>query len=397
MTKQKKPSNPSKVPGGSSSVTTISANCPIKVFFSKSSKNVYGYDDYDTTSTTDPKQAADDHVSVEKQQSTYIYVKIDASCATSSDIDFKTDDPKVATVVAPSAGKTNFDLEIKGGIKNKAETSLKAVEKATGKTLATMFVNVYKKKVVNVIIGKFYDSKSKATSLNYPNADYAAAEPQLNVGLKEAVLEFKMENYNSNKATDIKFDKDKNGSLSFDIVNGGGQEFNELKTKFQTVPGKQRVMIINSLKSYYYLAKEAKAGDVKIKINAAKNFFDSGYSIVVGLGKKAEKTLVKSVSADEIELHTKLSNTHSVGTGVEFPAGGWSTDPIIIQEGTISQSEIERTITHEVGHRPVSLSDVVDSKNFMHFQQPLGNTLRHMPRTLQYSAGTENQWEKIPR
>jgi hypothetical protein len=93
-----------------------------------------------------------------------------------------------------------------------------------------------------------------------------------------------------------------------------------------------------------------------------------------------------------------LTKAHAAGEPLEFPAAGWSTDPILIIEGSASVDTLKWTIPHEVGHSALILKDVDDTTNCMHYSQ--GNTdykLRYCPRNKRYEAGTENQWELIPR
>ena len=81
-----------------------------------------------------------------------------------------------------------------------------------------------------------------------------------------------------------------------------------------------------------------------------------------------------------------------------FPAGGWSSDPILIKEGAISEQQVKWSVAHEAGHRALDLRDVKDKTNLMNeYQDWTDYRLRYCPRQLAYSAATENQWEEIPR
>jgi hypothetical protein len=86
---------------------------------------------------------------------------------------------------------------------------------------------------------------------------------------------------------------------------------------------------------------------------------------------------------------------------LEFPAGGWGADPILIIEGATALSVVKWTILHEVGHRNpggLNLLDVDDATDFMHWMQSWTDyRLRYCPRTKKHEPGTENQWETIPR
>ena len=82
-------------------------------------------------------------------------------------------------------------------------------------------------------------------------------------------------------------------------------------------------------------------------------------------------------------------------------AAGWSSDPILIIEGSASLNVAKWTVLHEVGHRALELADVDDATDFMNYSQGWTDyRLRYCPRRKRYPAGTtdtENQWEKIPR
>jgi hypothetical protein len=96
-----------------------------------------------------------------------------------------------------------------------------------------------------------------------------------------------------------------------------------------------------------------------------------------------------------------LTKAHAVGETIEFPAAGWSSDPILIIEGSATLDVTKWTVLHEVGHRALELADIIDRTDFMHFSQSWTDyRLRYCPRKKNYPAGTtntENQWEKIPR
>ena len=94
-----------------------------EVKFSKATTQRYGYDDFDTAA--DP---ADDHVSVQKNDHTFVHVDITGG-ALGDDFDFVCDDITTCTAVAPGAN-ASFDLRLNAGNKNKAETPLHAKVKS---------------------------------------------------------------------------------------------------------------------------------------------------------------------------------------------------------------------------------------------------------------------------
>jgi hypothetical protein len=101
---------------------------------------------------------------------------------------------------------------------------------------------------------------------------------------------------------------------------------------------------------------------------------------------------------------------HNANVYLDWPAGGWSSDPVIICVENSAPDSVKSTILHEAGHNPLlgKLTDIKDSRttanatSIMHFQNGAKrNCFRYLPRPLEYHNpdGTkeENQWEKIPR
>ena len=118
----------------------------------------------------------------------------------------------------------------------------------------------------------------------------------------------------------------------------------------------------------------------------------------LGTGATQEVVDVISNAGPIAQLAAPLTFDHAAGKTLELPAAGWGNDPILIAERGAALDVAKWTILHEVGHTALDLMDIVDSTDFMHFDQ--SNTdyrLRYCPRQSQYSSGTENQWKKIPR
>jgi len=93
-----------------------------------------------------------------------------------------------------------------------------------------------------------------------------------------------------------------------------------------------------------------------------------------------------------------LKWNHDTSDGLEFPAAGWGGNPILLQEGTASQKDLEWTFGHELGHAILRLADVSAMTNIMHFSQgQVDYRLRYKPSVKHYKTGTENQWQTIPR
>jgi hypothetical protein len=362
------------------------------VVFSEATTQRYGFDDFDT-----PAIFTDDHICIKKEDHTFVKVTIKGG-ALGTDFDFVCDDPKVCKPVPPGADAV-FDLKLDAGKFNKKETILHAKVKCPAATgFAKIKVNVYAEKVVNVVVAKIADSTSTGTALGFATADYAAHETTANDKLKQAVVKYEIANFDSaNAVTDVAYDTDANGALSFDINSGGGAEFDAINTAFADSSGAIRVAIVKDMKSYYYLSRAAKAGDTKVRVKGS-NIFTSN-SMPLGTGTTQENIDVISNVGNLATLASPLLNDHAVGEAIEFPAAGWSTNPILIIEGSATLDVAKWTILHEVGHRALTLADVDDDTDFMHFQQSWTDyRLRYCPRIKHYTpAKKENQWETIPR
>ena len=200
--------------------------------------------------------------------------------------------------------------------------------------------------------------------------------------------------------TDVRFDPHKKGVLSFDInsEHGGAGVLAIKKALKLSFEGQIRVAIVRDMKSYYYLLLPAKIGDKHITVEGA-NVFSFSDSTLLGFGKSAETVRVISSVGNVATLAAPLTKNHAIGDGLEFPAAGWSSDPIIIIEGNATLDVAKWTVLHEVGHRALGLADIDDTTDFMNFQQSWTDyRLRYCPRKMHYKPGdVENQWEKIPR
>jgi len=365
-----------------------------KVTFSAATGQQYGYDDYDT-----PADSSDDHICVKKSDHTFLMVTIEGG-AVGTDFNFVCDDSSICAPAAPG-GNASFDLRLNAGNKTKDHTTLHAKCKCPAATsFASIEVHVYKEELVEVVVAKVYDNTVAGTNLYSPNADYAAQANTVNSKMKQGVVKFSITNYDSGNAqTDVHYDLDGNGALSYDIKNGGGAELNAIKSALTGTGTKTRVAIIRDMKSYYYLSAAAAVGDTTISVTAGSVFnYPAGRSVPLGTGASQENITVASTSGSTITLGSALTKDHAIGEPLEFPAAGWSCDPILVTEGSSSLATLTWTIAHEAGHRDLSLRDVVDTTNVMHYsQEGTDYRLRYCPRTKRYEAGTENQWETVPR
>jgi hypothetical protein len=380
-----------KAPDGSTTTKTVALTVA-KVTFGPTPKQSYGYDDFDSPSTP-----SDHRISVRSSGETLVRVTIEGG-ALGNDFDFLCDDPTVC-VAGGGASKAEFDLGIQAERWERASTVLQAKVKCpSAAVFAEINLHVYTEQAINVLVAKVVDLSSPSTALKYPNADYAAHQNDSNRKLKEAVVTCQLRNFDvKNGVTDIKFDKDSTGALSFDINAKGGAAFSLIKqTIVKDSPKQHCVVILRNMRSYYYLSRQAKKGDTEISVRG-NNVFPA--LMPLGVGANAETVEVTKNIGNIGYLAAPLSFDHAVGEPLEFPAAGWSSDPVIIAEGDAPPDIVKWTVLHEVGHRAFDFDDVVDSTNLMHFDQ--SNTdarLRYCPRDSQYYPGKkENQWEKIPR
>lgn len=381
------------VDGCSPIVKTINVTVA-KVKFSAATTQRYGYDNFDTP--TDP---LDDHVCVKKSDHTFLNVDIEGG-ALGTDFNFVCDDTDICTIIAPGAS-ASFDLRLNAGDQRKDNTTLHAkVKCAVATSFAHIQVHVYKERVVEVVVAKI--DHPTTTHLRFATADYASHSSTANNKLKEAVVKYNISNSKANNAiTPVTFASG-TGVLNYDIANNGGADLTAIGAAMTGTGSKVRVAIIRDMKSYYYLSAATAVNATSFTVRGASTFFHPGATAPLGTGASRETVTIVSLSGSTITCNA-LTKAHAIGEPLEFPAGGWGSDPILIIEGSASLDVAKWTVLHEVGHRGTGLDlrDIIDSTDFMHFQQSWTDyRLRYCPRTKRYPAGTtdtENQWETIPR
>jgi hypothetical protein len=260
---------------------------------------------------------------------------------------------------------------------------------------AGMEVHVYKEKKVDVVIAKI------GTNLRFPDADYASHEDDENEKLKQAVVKFRLHNYErDNGVTRVHYDLDGNRALSYDIANAGGAELDAIRRALRGTGRKTRVVIVRTMKSYYYLSAAVNDTDTTITVTAPSVFnYDPNYPVSLGTGATEETVHVTGSTGSTITITRGTpAYAHAEGDPLEFPAGGWASEPITIIEGNADLDVIKWTVPHEVSHHDLDLRDVDDLPNTMHWQQAwTDHRLRYCPRTKMHEPGTQNQWDSIPR
>lgn len=380
------------------STLTASVNITVvDVVFSESAAESYGYDDMDTAA-----DHTDDHVSVKKLDSTVIHVDVRGGL-NGNEISFVSlNTSKV--LVDPAPASPSFDLTIKGRDQDKAETYLVArADCLAAPEITSIHINVYKEKVVRAVVAKVYDSRNAGTTLRFPNLNVPSAQTMINPKAKAAVVRYELSDYSrTGGAVDIPYDIDGNGKLSWDIVNHGGDEFQKIRDGFKSAD--TRIVIVRDMVSLYHLDADAAIGDTTIKLRgiSGNNFYTAGDGPTLGTGAGAEVVSVQSASKDSatVTLSSALTKRHSAGDPITFPAGGWSSDPIVIIEGSATEDTIKWTFFHETGHRVLELADLQAPASIMHFSQSwTDHRLRYKPQNLKYDSagGTQNQWVKVPR
>ncbi len=369
----------------------------VDVVFSESAAESYGYDDMDTV--IDRK---DDHVSVKKLDSTVVHVDIKGGL-NGNELQFISLDTAKATV-DPAPARPAFDLTIRGRDQDKAETKLVArVDCLATPEITRMYINVYKEKVVRVVVAKVYDSRHAGTTLRFPRLSVPSAQAMINPKAKAAVVRYEMSDFNAaGGAVDIPYDKDGNGKLSWDVVKHGGEEFKAIQDAFHSAD--TRIVIVRDMVSLYYLDADAAIGDTVVKLRGIdnNNFYSPGLTPTIGTGAGAEVATVQRASNDsqDVTLTTGLTKRHAAGEPLTFPSAGWGSDPIVIMEGADTEDTLKWTFFHETGHRVLTLADLDAPTSIMNFSQGwTDHRLRYKPQNRKYDppGGTENQWELIPR
>lgn len=373
-----------------------------KVTFSSAAAQSNGYDDFDT-----PADPADDHMCVKSRGSSVVKVTIEGG-AIGTDFDFVCEPANICTPEPPS-GAATFDLRLNAQRHQKAQTALLAKVKCpSAAVFAKLAVHVYTEKVVKVLVAKVFDRTSPISALVNPAVDYAAHQAPANDKLKEAVVRYEITNFCERPAaTHVAFDADHNGAVSYDLnAADGGPEVAAIAKAITGDPDQYRVVIVRSMKTFYYLSWAARVGDTSLMVRGSRVLMSN--NMPLGTGATKEVVSVVNTAGNVAYLAAPLTHAHPVGAPLEFPAAGVSGDlahPVIIEEGGVSVNNIIWTILHEVGHSALKLNDIVDPTNFMHYTQE-GITgdcrLRYCPRIvlMERSSGgstTENQWEKIPR
>lgn len=364
-----------------------------KVTFSAAPSQRYGYDDFDT-----PAVLTDDHICVKQSDYTFLHVKIEGG-AVGTDFNFAGTDAALITPTTPD-GIAEFDLRLDAAAENKKETDLHARCQCPATTsFALIKAHVYKEKVVDIVVAKI-DKTTTGTNLRFPTADYSAHSATANAKLKEAVVKYNISNFDSaNSVTPVNLAGGA-ATVAYDIAAGGGADVTAIGSAMTGTGTKIRLAVVRNMISVYKLSAAAAVGATSLTVTASSTFFQVGDTPPLGTGTTRENITISALSGNTITCNA-LTHAHAAGETIEFPAAGWASDPILIIEGNTALDVIKWTILHEAGHRALTLADIEDPTDFMHFSQGWTDyRLRYCPRRKHYPAGTtatENQWETIPR
>jgi len=411
-----------------------------------------------------PEDLRHPHISIESNKETHVHVKIEGN-AKGPDFDFIDKDTVFNIVGSPPSSddfvltlKAKPNLEKEGAFlrvccKGYGGNSVKhTCYKDKDKEFARLGVHVYAMKEVKVVVAKVYDPRYSSVAplpgtaavapgsatdsyLNYPTDDYVAFAPDANKILRGAVVKYDFENYQgSANPIPLEF-ADPNGFFVYTPgfngtqpeLRSGGAALNQLKQVIQA-PGRKRVAIIRKMKTAYYLAEAASPPTPaspppqKIEIKAHPRDIRLNESMTIGpetvVFTSAVESTKKIPGTDQkinpggatVTLQNPLLNPYPANAEILYGAAGWSTDPILVTEGTSPVDHVRGTVLHEIGHTDLKLSDIVDAiptsdaTIIMHYQRGRKNErLRYCPRPLRRkhsrdpSIKEENQWETIPR
>src|SRR5262249_31966229 len=151
----------------------------------------------------------------------------------------------------------------------------------------------------------------------------------------------------ANKATPVNL-AGGGATVTYDIGAHGGADVTAIGAAMTGTGTKIRVAIVRDMRSYYYLRNAARATDTEITVTAG-HVFSTATTLMLGTGATQEPVTIASISGSTIRLNGALAHDHAAGEALEYQAGGWSTDPILIKEGSQSLDVIKWTILHEVG------------------------------------------------
>lgn len=366
----------------------------IRVVFSESANQKYGYDNMDN------EAGILHHVSVQKNDDTKVQVTIEGG-ATATDLQFTSDDTAIAEPVNPASGGSTFDLSLNGKDQDKAETGIKARCKCSEQhELAAIRANVYRQVSFTAKVAKIHDSTVASTALTRPNFDVEAAEQAINRWYKAAVVTLDLSDHSDTGGViDVRYDLNNSGKLDLEPGTTSSEQ-----TAIQAVfnPAGQKIVIVKDLAWMFFLKTAAAIDDTTITLKDSyadyMRYIVDGNSYPLGVGATAENITVQSKSGTTVTLAAPLTKAHTTSDGIEWPLSGLSGNPIYVAEQTKTEDKERQTMGHECGHSQLTWKDVESSTCLMHYSSGRTDTkvrFKEFPR--KYDAGNESLWEKVPR
>lgn len=364
----------------------------VKIEFTKApaedaTGNKHGYDTMDT-----PPSKNDDHVSVKKGETTLVKVDIQGADNVLPTT-FKSSDATIADVAdVPDPVPASFLLKVVG--KGTGSTVIKAFPgNSSVPACGSITANAYKSQdIAKWSIYRVTDSASAGTS---PLSALTATGVQTaaNSIVKQGVMSFTDVDVVDK---DLHYDKNGNGALDWFYDGGTQTEYDEIKNAGLT--GNPKVVVVKSVNFGWRLSQAAVVGANKITLQGSDYLSSwTGYAYILGTGANEESVSIKSMNGNEATLQANLTKAHAVGDVLVGQFGaGVGADPQIVEDG----ADVQTTLLHETLHRSDvgNLLDVDSANNIMNYSTGTGQTeLRFKPLPKKYQAGTECQWEKIPR
>lgn len=382
-----------------------------RLTFSKASDlaNAYGYDDMDGGSRLGKSGVPFHYVSIREKSTSAVQVTIEGGLL-GTDFKFECASSRSGRCKPMEApAQASFELGLVAGDEQPAQVLQAKVNQPNETVMGEMGVTVYREKKVKVVIGKFKPPAEQG-KLQFGTTDFAAHEGPANAKLRQGVVKYELHNMLTDPAVAVEVEfSSKSDVLTYDIGKGGGPDVDKLKmlmtgkTKVASTltPGTgnmYRVALVPKMRSIYKLITDVKAKDTRVPLSGRVHYKEGQTHMLNG----EPITIVTIEQKTNTLIVHPLKNDHAKDSIMLYSAGAWSSDPIIIQEGSAGVDVAKWTILHEVGHRALSLTDIEDQTNFMHWQQAWTDyRLRFCPRKVYRSRSgvqeVENQWQRIPR
>ncbi len=404
--------------GGSAQPSVPARLTVIKVTFTRSDSESYGFDSMADSSMHGPTPSGQDpHVSVQKDGTTRVMVEVEGGVGGGC-LTFTSDDDSIATASVEGVPPARFTLNIQGGSRNKASTNIKArVADASGTVVATLVVNVYNRKSCSAMVARIWDSRSPSTRLSRPDFSIADSQRALRQYYGKAVATISLSDYNTEGGVmDVRFDRSGSGALVLEA----GRESKAQKAVKRAVrrrPG-TKIVIVKKLAWLYRLARTANRGDTTITFESYISETLMGYignsTYRFGAPGNYENITVTNVNraTKVVTIASPLTARHRKRNkeGLWWPLGGLSGNPAFVQEADDSQDEVDAVMGHELGHELLDFLDLGSRSDasvdadvrscLMYYSNSRTDTqirFKSLNRYYPVPGGSESQWELLSR